>query len=318
MSKTLQIGESTCNKILDSGFTGSYFLLHEKSPKDLSKLEGDFCKALSQRKARGIVGNFIATSNYIPSINAQLQSIKACKNLEKKLVSQYVALGYDNTKAISLATKYKEEFSKKCEPLVLYKNVPSSISELLDMVALGQVQDEYFSIILLQHTKDTSTLKELSLQYEGVEFINKTRDIEQVLDKLTCMMLCLFAISLVLVIAILCFFYNKKQIAKICCVPMCIILCMSAFFAITKTPIDFFVASALSLVFGLALDYIIHIIQVETKDNVANIAVNLSFVTTALSFGALSLTSFAPVAIFGRTVLVSLTVAFLCSKALKN
>ena len=46
------------------------------------------------------------------------------------------------------------------------------------------------------------------------------------------------------------------------------------------------------------------------------VAVALSFITTALSFGALALSSFFPVQVFGLTVFAGITTAFVCAPLL--
>ncbi|MDE6736594.1 MAG: hypothetical protein K2J50_03735 [Treponemataceae bacterium] len=64
------------------------------------------------------------------------------------------------------------------------------------------------------------------------------------------------------------------------------------------------------LVFGLGLDYVIYAIEGKKSDGALNsLAILVSFVTTALSFGALALINFAPVHTIGLTVFVGLTTA---------
>ena len=80
----------------------------------------------------------------------------------------------------------------------------------------------------------------------------------------------------------------------------------------------FFSSAALILVFGLGLDYVFYMVARKKGDLLTLTAVVLSFLTTILSFGALALSSFVPVHIFGLTVLSGLSVAFISAMLLEG
>ena len=71
--------------------------------------------------------------------------------------------------------------------------------------------------------------------------------------------------------------------------------------------------------FGLGLAYVIYMSENEKrKDQSENaklepFAIALSFVTTAVSFGALSLSSFVPVRMMGLSILIGITTAYVCT-----
>jgi predicted exporter len=86
-------------------------------------------------------------------------------------------------------------------------------------------------------------------------------------------------------------------------------------------PLGFFPVVGLILVFGLGLDYMFYITENETRGRPSFLtiaAIFLSFATTALSFGALALSSFVPVRIFGLTVFTGLTAAWAAAMLLSN
>ncbi len=72
------------------------------------------------------------------------------------------------------------------------------------------------------------------------------------------------------------------------------------------------------IVFGLGLDYIIYAVERKRNDGGEQntFALLLSFATTALSFGALSLSDFVPVHMIGLTVFAGLTTAALSALCL--
>jgi len=87
--------------------------------------------------------------------------------------------------------------------------------------------------------------------------------------------------------------------------------------------IEFFGLTGMILVFGLGLDYIIYMIENirrEKKGLIQNetpklepFAIFLSFLTTALSFGALAFSTFVPVHTIGLTIFLGLISAFVCT-----
>jgi predicted exporter len=115
------------------------------------------------------------------------------------------------------------------------------------------------------------------------------------------------------------FFYTWKETMKIAAIPMLIVLVISSIFAANKINLEFFSITGMILVFGLGLDYVIYMIENDKRhDESGNsrlepFAILLSFLTTAVSFGALALSSFVPVHMLGLSIFLGLTTAFLCT-----
>ena len=130
-------------------------------------------------------------------------------------------------------------------------------------------------------------------------------------------MLALLAAAFVVLLFALAFFYKPKTLAKVAVVPIFVFLAEAALIAVFKIPLGFFAVTGIILVFGLGLDYIIYTVE-SAGDKVNSLAVFLSFVTTALSFGAIALSSFMPVHIFGSVVFIGLLAAWLVSLFTKS
>jgi predicted exporter len=152
-----------------------------------------------------------------------------------------------------------------------------------------------------------------------VYFENKIRDIGRDLDRLTRTILVLFAFAYVIIIVVLKFFYSWRHTLKIASIPLLIVLVICSVFAANGIYLEFFSITGMILVFGLGLDYVIYMIENEKRhDNTPNarlepFAILLSFLTTAVSFGALALSSFVPVHMLGLSIFLGLTTAFLCT-----
>jgi predicted exporter len=152
--------------------------------------------------------------------------------------------------------------------------------------------------------------REYAANHDSVFFVNKVKDISSQLDVLSKSMLKMLALAFVAVVAILCFFYKIRVVLKIALVPLLVTLVTTAVLILAKIHISFFPITALVLVFGLGLDYIIYALEGSgQKSSLNSFAILLSFVTTALSFGALALSNFPPVHTLGLTVFVGLFTA---------
>ena len=83
--------------------------------------------------------------------------------------------------------------------------------------------------------------------------------------------------------------------------------------------LEFFSITGIILVFGLGLDYVIYMVEAQKRNDTTEnkrlepYAILLSFFTTAVSFGAISLSSFTPVHLMGLAILVGLATAYYSS-----
>ena len=113
--------------------------------------------------------------------------------------------------------------------------------------------------------------------------------------------------------AILLFCYPPLVVLKIAAIPFTVTIVTSAVLILCRVSLSFFPVTALVLVFGLGLDYVIYAIEGKKS---SSFAILLSFVTTALSFGALALSTFPPVHTLGLTVFAGLTTALVTALCL--
>ncbi|MBQ5570491.1 MAG: hypothetical protein IIT45_08620, partial [Treponema sp.] len=147
--------------------------------------------------------------------------------------------------------------------------------------------------------------------------MNKAEDISLGLDQLSKFIAKTFLLAFVLIALMLKFFYGFRQLAKIVLVPLASVLSIVAVFVLSGTRIEFFCMTGAVLVFGLGLDYIIYMAESSKRKSslqreecgLEPLAVLLSFVTTAISFGALAFSSFVPVHVIGLAVFAGLCAA---------
>ena len=283
--------------------------------------------ALTEGKAK-----YMAVSLFVPSKDKQTRSRSAVKRILPLAASQYEILGFDADESRVLSAELEQAFfdsegdffslsSDKSPALAL-------ISDALSSFWLGEVNGKFYSVVMPNMVKDSDALRALAEDDENIFFTSKMADMSRDLDRLTIMILKFFACAYVLMFVILKFFYKLKQTLKIVSVPILIVLITSAVFALLKIDLEFFSVTGMILVFGLGLDYIIYMIENEKLKNkiaekgesakpdeaqttIEPFATLLSFLTTVISFGALALSSFAPVHLIGLSIFTGLTTAYI-------
>ena len=329
MSPEMLQNEITSAKVLNTGSSGYYFILKADSEEALLQKNEELGAYLDGLLRAG-GGNYLSVSQFIPSQKTQAESYRAAQKLLPLVREQYDALGLGDSPADTenFALQYEENY-RSLESAFVHAaddSLPPTIKEAISNLWIGEIDGSYYSCVLPLHVaepkqKAESTFRYYAETHEGVFFVNKVADISAQLDELSKSMLLMLAIAFVLVIAILFFCYRPKLVLKIASVPLIVTLVSTAVLILCKIHLSFFPITALVLVFGLGLDYIIYAIEgsekeangvEQTNDSSKNpnaFAILLSFVTTALSFGALALSTFPPVHMLGLTVFVGLSTA---------
>lgn len=330
MSPQMLQNEITSAQVLNTGSSGWYFILKADSQESLLQKNEELGEFLNKSASEGKLGSFLSVSQFIPSEKTQRASFDSAQNLLPFVSQQYEALGFDSSAHHSsdsemLVSQFITNY-RSLENHFVHPNdshLPATIKDAIANLWIGEIDDEFYSCVLPLHAKpeEEQFFREYASQTDGIYFVNKVRDISNQLDILSKAMLKMLALAFVAVIAILFFCYKPRLVFKIATVPLIVMLVTTAILLLCKIHLSFFPITALVLVFGLGLDYIIYAIEgskENAKDekqtngssqNLNNFAILLSFVTTALSFGALVLSTFPPVHMLGLTVFAGLSTA---------
>jgi hypothetical protein len=250
---------------------------------------------------------------FVPSVEYQKRTYKAMSALLPLAGLQYENLGFP--------PEYEKVFYAEFAAGEIYyfpEDAPSwtGVSNLW----IGEINGYYYSCLLLFQANDSGVFKSIAGENDYVYLINKEEDINRDLDILTRTIVLFFFIAYLIIAAIIFVVFPLKDSIKICVVPVLLVLTVLAVLAVKEIHLGFLPIAALVLIFGLGLDYIFFMSDKRTgKDkNITRFAVFLSFLTTALSFGILSLSSFTPVNIFGFTVAVGIIAAFIFAMLLQG
>lgn len=300
-----------------------WFIVTGESVEETLQREEHLTRLLQEVNVGKEKGGYLATTQYIPSVLSQRRSYEAAGALLPLLESQAEALGLESTVSENVLADYKNRAARYITPES--PNIPSALLSAVGTTWLGQIDGRYYSIVLPVSITDEAAYDAIAEAEEGVYFEDKVRDIGRDLDRLTRMILLLFIVAYVVIVAVIKMFYDLHHTLKIASIPALIVLVIVALFAALGIDLEFFSIVGMILVFGLGLDYVIYMIENEKRQSIActmqekadsvlePFAIALSFFTTALSFGALSLSSFVPVHMLGMSIFLGLSTAFLCT-----
>ncbi len=302
-----------CNEVTQYFPTG-WFIISGATEEETLQKEEMLVEKISSDPACDF--GYISTTAFVPSVEHQKASREACRKLLALAEFQLEMLGFDSDAARVLA----EDFEASEGEYLSFESgtVPEFLETSISTAWLGNIDGRYYSVIMPDEITDAAALKKFASSENGIYFINKISDMSSDLDKLTVMILRFFAVAYVILFIVIKFFYNWKQTLKIVSIPLFIVLMTVTVFAALNIPLEFFSITGLILVFGLGMDYIIYMMENEKAahketNTIEPFATMLSFITTVISFGALSLSSFAPVHLMGLSIFIGLTTAYICS-----
>jgi len=313
MSEFLLESEKRAAQVLDYGSPGWYFIVSGSTINETLENEEKLTLRLQEEIDKGNMGSFLSTTVFVPSQEKQTRIYSAMQNLLPLSPIQFEYLGFPPDTSDNYENEFKSAFN-----ICLPDDAPSQFG--ISNLWIGKSGGRYYSCVMPLNPKDESIFRSLAGDFENVHFMNKAKDISADMDTITRTMLLLFLIAYIIVSVIIFKVFPLRDSIKICSVPLLLVMSAAAVLAANNIPIGFFSAAALVLVFGLSLDYIFFMTGIKGKEErkITFLGVTLSFLTTLLSFGALSLSSFMPVHLFGLTVCAGLGAAFISSIILQS
>jgi len=307
MSGSLLESEKLAARVLDYGSQGWYFIVTGANDEEMLENEERLAARLEEEILKGNLGSFLATSAFVPSRQKQEKTYNAMKALLPLAPAQFEYLGFPP----SYAQAFEDDFAaaQYCLP----ESAPSitGIGKLWTGENGGN--GNCYSCVLPLKPKDEAVFRAVAEEFDSVYFVNHAKDIGRDLNTLTKTMLLFFLAAYIVISVVVCIVYPLRDSLKICAVPPALVLSALTVLAANKIPQGFFSVAALVLVFGLGLDYVFYMTATKHGGDkpLTSLAVTISFLTTLLSFGALVLSHFVPVHIFGLTVSAGLGAAFI-------
>lgn len=289
-----------------------WFIIRGSTADELIALEKTFVSDL-RNLSKDI--SVFCTSDFLPSWKEQDRSKRIYESLLSAMEDQLLILG-EEPHTLDIIS----EWEAKKNAYTAMEDFPQFIQEACANSWLGEIDGTWYSVVMPSFIPDSLDGKAFASKYgDDVFYVNKMSDISSDMDVLTVMILKFFALACILIFLVLKFFYSLKQTLKIVSVPLLIILIVSSVFSLAKIHLEFFSITGIILVLGLGLDYVIYMAEAQKRNDCSEnrmlepYAILLSFFTTAISFGAIALSSFMPVHLMGLAILVGLVTAYFTS-----
>ncbi len=312
MSDRLIESEKTAAQVLKHGSTGWYFIVTGNTVEEVLRHEEQLRLRLDNEIVQGTMKSYMASSLFIPSEQTQRENYAAAEKLLPLAEFQFAALGFPS----EYAGMFLRNFTSASEIVISPEgDIPNYLKEIISNLWIGKVGDRYYSCVLPLHTSTEEPFREIASEMDNVFFVNKVKDIGTELNALTRMIFLLLLAAFAVIIIVIRLIYPWKETLKIALIPLIAMLLTLTVLTFKAIPLGFFPAVSIILILGLGLDYMFYMVESDKSATPALtiLAIVLSFVTTTVSFGALTLSNFMPVHVFGLTVFIGLTTTFAAS-----
>ena len=309
MSDELAHSERRFSEIVKADSLSRYFVVLGDDEGDVLTRESELAENLEGLVRRGDIGGWLGMSRFVPDAVAQDESRSLVrKSLGPLVADQYRALGFPEAKAEEWK---RDESLIGTEHLTVETLMGEPFSKSLENLWIGPVGNRWASLVFAFDYRDTGSLEELS--GDDVYWIDSVADVGATLQRVSFLALFLVGAAYVLIFILIALLRGPAASFRVCIVPLLSALAASGILGWTGAPFNLFTVFGLILALGIGIDYTIFL--QERRDGMGStfLAVALSCLSTLLSFGALSLSSFAPIADFGRIVLWGVLFSFALS-----
>jgi predicted exporter len=280
-----------------------YYLVKGATKEAMLKAEEQLCKRLDGEVASGRLDSYLATTMIVPSRATQQANYAAAGALLPYVAAQFAALGAGQ----EAANAYRKEYAQAADDVVTVDDaLPGPLATLAGGLYLGAIDGAHYGCVLLRGATSAAAAAALAQEMPDVMFMNRVERVNADLDALTRSLLRLYLVAYALVLVAAMWRRSPADVARIAVCPLAAGLAALVACRAAGIGLGFFPATALSLVFGLGLDYAFYAQVRGTGQTATLAAMALSFATTALSFGALAFCSFAPVRSVGVVVAAGL------------
>jgi predicted exporter len=316
-SQSLLSEGQTVQRVLNAFAPNQFFVVTGETSQAVLELEESFQQQLDSLVAEGAISSFDAVSKHLPSINKQRENYKLLKEhaygaiggAEGGVESFMQAIGVEQARVAA----HLADFTASDERFLSLASWLTAAPLNLRSFWLGNVEGREVSVITLSGINDVAALRRAAVFSEQLYFVDRVEDIslgllENSRQAAKFLMLAYAVISLFLLLR-----YRQLSALLLISIPLFSSLLVLAVFNFLGTAISLFHIFGLFLVLGLGMDYGLFIREATVSGQAQSsvlkggplwIAINLSAITSCLSFGLMSLSSTPMVSAFGMTVLI--------------
>ncbi len=279
--------------ILVTGTSAEEILIHEEQLKD----------ALEALIDKGMLGAYSALSNYIPSKQRQKENQTL---IEKHLILSGVIDRYMQTVGLSEDAKngYHKHFLSQRSKQIDIHDWLAYAPPNLHMQWLGKLGDTYGSMITLHDIHDASAIAKTISPIPFATFVDTVDKLSLNLSAQRTQASYFLFIAYAAIALIIFLRYRQVARLKMLVVPLLSTALTLSALTLSGVAITIFHVFGLFLILGLGMDYSIFITDAKANNICSPVAIFLSAITSALSFGLLTFSSIPMIQAFGVTILL--------------
>ena len=330
MNEEIKASEALTSKLNNLGVAPTYFIVEGKAEYEVLESEEQLTQRLANAEKEGLVKAYLATSNVIPPEKYRIEQYvifwklffgkwsllnKFFENksvLIKPNVRDYLTeIGVENDSAFVASLDLSNNITM-IRSLENY-SLPQTLHSILQMLWIGNLGDKYYSAVLPLHVSDKFDAQKIAEGLPGVHVVNKMRNINGALTRISHVSLLLVGCAYVVVFLILVIVYKFKDAVRIIRAPVLASLFAASVFGYAGIEFNFFAIVGVILTLGIGIDYALFFKESGRQNLTTTLAIMLSATTTIISFGSLACSAFVPVHTFGLAVLLGISCCFLIS-----
>ena len=321
MSENLKRSEALNARLNNLGISANYFIVEGSSEQELLRNEESLVRRLDSAldmahdsahdsvssSVKPVLGGYLATSVYIPSLKVQEETFEGIRRLYASPVFDELLrdlnLSSDSVRVPDASPHY----------LTPQSEIPASFRSILSMLWIGEVNGKFYSAVFPLHVAANFEVSQFAEALPFVYAVNKMDNVNATLTDLSRVALLLVALAYLVVCVVLVLVYGFVQALKVIRAPVISCFFIAAVFGYCGIPFNFFAIVGVILTLGIGIDYALFFKEGGSRNLKTALAVMLSAMTTLISFGSLSFSSFVPVATFGFSVLLGILCCFALS-----
>ncbi|CAM2070730.1 MMPL family transporter [Sulfidibacter corallicola] len=289
--------------------TSRFLVVRGATPEEVLQREETLQPDLQRLVAEGALGHAQGITTRVPSARRQNENLDLLRQAlfagegEPEAITPLAAfterMGFDP--AVADGVKHAL-FTREPELLTVEAWLASPASKAMRHLWLGEIEDAHAAVVFLSDVHDDAALAKLEARREGVAYVDKVRDTNNLFQRYRVLATRLVTLSYVAIWLLLMWRYGLAYGSRVMLPPVLAALATLAIMAIAGKTLNLFGVLALLLVLGIGVDYTIFFAESRKEHTTTMMAIFLSACTTVLSFGLLALSRTPVLHLFGWVV----------------
>jgi len=305
--KALLEQEQRASELIGGFEPGQYLIIKGNSGEQIYQRYAAFTAAIKDRIEPSAL---LSVMSLLPSVETQQKNYQLQRQLYEipgASATFFSLVGMDTEAAEKLRSEYRANQNQQLAPEAFFSQGPNQPPIWME------IDGQLFSFVLIKKGTDTQVLQEASELTSHISYINTFELTQQALksQRESATQLLLVAYGLIALLLVL--IYRSLTIIRVLLVPLTATIGTVLLLASFGFEITLFSLMGLFLVLGLGMDYGIFSTEMAKEITITQPAILLSALTSALSFGLLSISSIPVAKAFGIVLLTGNTLNFLAA-----